>query len=163
MRAIRIAVLAAATMLSDPLRGQPSSDPMRFFEGRTEGTSRTKVMLRSPFSTRSVGEGRMQSNGTLHVIQQVKDEGKPVHQRWWKIRRDSKGRYSGTMSDAVGPVAVQEIGGRYRFTFKMKGDLTVEEWITPAADGKTARNTVAVRKFGMVVARSEGTFRRIDD
>ena len=66
------------------------------------------------------------------------------------------------MSEAQGPVSIREVGGRYRFDFKMKGNMSVEQWLTPAPDGKSARNQVSVRKFGVVVGRSEGTIRKVN-
>ena len=65
------------------------------------------------------------------------------------------------MSEAVGPVYVDEINDDYRFKFKMKGNLAVEQWVTPLADGKSARTKMTVRKMGMRVATSEGTIRKI--
>jgi hypothetical protein len=65
------------------------------------------------------------------------------------------------MSDAVGPVQVEEIGDRFRFKFKMKGNLAIEQWVTPMADGRSAETRTTVRKMGMRVASSEGTIRKI--
>jgi len=56
---------------------------------------------------------------------------------------------------------VDEVDGRYRFKFKMKGDLFVEQWLTPAPDGNSAQSKLTVRKFGMKVASSTGYVRRI--
>jgi hypothetical protein len=65
------------------------------------------------------------------------------------------------MTEAKGPVTVSEIKGRYRFRFKMKGSLSVEQWITPLAGGTTARTESTVRKLGMKVASSRGLIRKI--
>ena len=65
------------------------------------------------------------------------------------------------MSDAVGPVTVDEIGGKYRFRFKAKGNVTVEQWLMPQPGGRSALSKTSIRKFGMVVGRSEGTIRKL--
>lgn len=65
------------------------------------------------------------------------------------------------MSEAVGPVQVQQIGGKFLFRFKMKGKLAIEQWLTPLPGGKAASSKVTVKKLGMRVASSEGTIRKL--
>jgi hypothetical protein len=65
------------------------------------------------------------------------------------------------MTDAVGPVTVDEVNGSYRFRFRMKGNLAVEQWLLPAPDGNSAQSKLTVRKYGMKVASSVGTVRRV--
>jgi hypothetical protein len=77
------------------------------------------------------------------------------------MRQIATGRYSGTMTEATGPVTIDEVGGRYRFRFKMKGNLSVEQWLAPLAGGKSARNSMTVRKLGMTVATGDGLIRKI--
>jgi hypothetical protein len=134
---------------------------MRLFQGRTESVSTVKVVTKKPFSSRSVGRGQIRGDGTLELVQRVEEDGKPARIRRWLIRRAGPGRFAGTMSEATGPVTVEQIGGGYRFRFKMKGNFAVEQWLTPAAGGRSATNTVIVRKFGVKVGSSEGTVRKI--
>jgi hypothetical protein len=65
------------------------------------------------------------------------------------------------MSEATGPVAIDQIGARYRFRFKMKGHLSVEQWLAPLPGGKSANNSMTVRKFGVAVGNGEGTIRKV--
>ena len=65
------------------------------------------------------------------------------------------------MSEARGPVTAQEVNGRYRFRFKMKGNIAIEQWLTPLPGGRSAASRVTIRKFGMTVGRSDGTIRKI--
>jgi hypothetical protein len=147
---------------ASPNRAQsPKADALHFFEGRTETAGTVKAIMRKPYRTRSLGRGRMDPDGTLILIQRVEDEGKPPRERRWRIRQTAAGHYSGTMSEASGPIAIDEVGGRYRFRFKMKGNLSVEQWIAPLPGGVSARNLMTVRKFGMVVATGDGTIRRL--
>ena len=123
--------------------------------------STVKVVMSKPYRSRTLGNGQLLPDGSLSLVQQVQDEGKPAASRRWKIRKIDEDSFSGTMSDAIGPVNVEEIDGRYRFKFKMKGNLAVEQWVTPLADGRTAKSSASVRKFGMRVATSEGFIRRL--
>lgn len=162
MRALRVVSLAA---LSSFLVVAPANagllEPMRFFEGRTETVGTIKIILKKPYRTRSVGRGSIGPDGSLLLVQQVEDEGKPPRERRWRIRQTGRGRFAGTMSEAIGPVAIDEVGGSYRFMFKMKGNLAVEQWLVPLPGGTSARNSVKIRKYGMIVGTSDGTIRKI--
>ena len=161
-RVILPASLLATAAFPVSARAAPSSDPMQFFEGRTESVSTIKVVLKKPYRSRSIGRGTIRADGSLDLVQRVEEQGKPPRERRWHIRKVGPGRYSGTMSEAQGPITIREVGGRYRFDYKMKGNMSVEQWLTPATDGKSARNQVSVRKFGVVVGRSEGTIRKVE-
>lgn len=141
--------------------GGTSDEALRFFEGRTESVSIIKVVMKKPYESRTTGNGRILPDGSLALVQEVREEDKPVAKRHWKIREVSEGKFAGTMSDAVGPVTVDEIDGTYRFQFRMKGHLAVDQWVRPLPGGKTAQTQMTVRKLGMQVASSQGIIRRI--
>ena len=155
------AVLAAAALLSAPAAAAPAGSPMQFFEGRTEGTGTIRIMLGKPYRTRSIGHGRLEPDGTLLFVQRVVDEGQPPRERRWKIRQTGPRHFSGTMSEAVGPVKIEEVGGRFRFRFKMKGNVSIEQWLVPLAGGKAASNTVTIRKFGVKVGTANETITKV--
>ena len=155
------ALLMSLAVPVAPAAAQGNVEPLRFFEGRTELLSQVKVMMKKPYRSQTVGRGQILPDGSLSLVQQVHDHGKPASQRRWLIREVSPGRYTGTMSDAVGPVQIQQVGGRFLFKFKMKGKLAVEQWITPLPGGKSARSNLTVRKLGMRVATAEGTIRKL--
>jgi hypothetical protein len=163
MNALQILLpAAAASLLCIPAPAAAENPhPLRFFEGRTEGLGTIRLMLKKPFRTRSVGKGRFERDGSLLLVQRVEDEGRPPHERRWKIRQVGPSRFTGTMSEATGPVIIDEIGGRYRFRFKMKGNLTVEQWLAPIAGGLSVRNRITIRKFGMTVGSGEGIIRKV--
>lgn len=163
MHALRRSMItaAAAALLAAPAAARPPIHPLRFFEGITEGIGTIKLWLRKPYRTRSLGRGRIEPDGTLTLVQRVEDDGKPARERRWRIRQAGPHRFTGTMSEAVGPVSVDEVGGRYRFRFKMKGNLSVEQWMDPLPGGMAARNTTIVRKLGMTVGTSDGTIRKL--
>ena len=151
------AVAASAGSLSAEDPGQS----LRFFEGRTEMISVVKVIMRKPYRSRTTGRGEILPDGSLALVQLVEEDGKPARQRYWKIRQIDAVRFAGTMSEAVGLVRIQRFGGQFRFNFKLKGNLAVEQWIVPAPGGRSARTTMTARKFGMRVASSEGTIRKL--
>jgi len=138
-----------------------AKDPMLFFAGRTEGDGTMTVTMRKGYRSQTHGHGRIEADGSLFLAQQVEEEGKPPRQRIWRIRRLAEGRYTGTMSEAEGPVAIEAIDGRYRFRFGMKGGLSVEQWLIPIGDGSAVQSRLTARKFGITVARGDGIIRKI--
>ena len=158
-RLLPLAALLLAAPVSAP--AQQQIDPFEFFEGRTENNSIVKVMLKKSYRSRAIGNGRIEKDGSLTLVQRVEDEGKPPKERRWRVRKAGPGRYTATMNEAVGPVTIQKVGNRYRFSFKMKGNLAVEQWLTPLSGGKSAKNSVKVRKLGMTVATTEGVIRKV--
>lgn len=161
IRLIGGSVIVAASLLPASAVADNSRAPLQFFSGKTEMVSTVKVIMQKPFRSRTVGTGKILGDGTLALAQQVIDEGKSARPRHWKIRQVRPGHYLGSMSEAVGPVVVDEVGSRYRFKFKMKGNLAVEQWMEPLPGGESARSNVTVRKLGMKVASSTGIIRKV--
>jgi uncharacterized protein DUF3833 len=160
---LRLALIAPLVLLASTSAAaiSGSADPLRFFVGRTEGSGRVSVMFHRAYGTHSTGIGRIEPDGSLLLVQQIFDEGKPPHERRWRIHQAGPGRYLGAMSEAVGPVTIDKVGERYRFRFGMGGHLSVEQWLTPLTGGRLAASSSSVRKFGMTVATIKGTLRRV--
>ena len=165
MHPLRASLVAAATasILSSPATAAAAEPikPLRFFEGRTEGSGTIKLFMKKPYRSRSIGRGVIEPDGSLVLVQRVEDDGKPPRVRRWLIRQTGPGHYSGTMSEAAGPVTIDEVGGNYRFRFTMKGHFAVEQWLFPLPGGMAARNSMKVRRFGMTVGTSDGTIRKL--
>jgi hypothetical protein len=160
----RLALVAPVFLLASASAAMSMSmpvDPLRFFVGRTESVGRVKVMFQKNYATHSTGVGRIEPDGSLILVQQVFDDGKPPHERRWRIRQIAPGRYTGSMTEAVGPVTIDKVGNGYRFRFAIGGRLSVEQLMAPLPGGRIASSRVKVRKFGMVVATTDGTVRKI--
>ena len=160
-RVIGPAALAASLLIPASAVADRLSSPFSFFDGVTETVGTLKVIMHRPAATRSVGHGEIQPDGSLVLVQRVEDQGKPPHMRRWLIRQVAPGHFAGTMSEATGPVTIDQVGSRYRFRFAMKGGLSVEQWLTPMADGRSAKSDTTVHRFGITVASAEGIVRKI--
>lgn len=162
MNAFHLALAAPALLLAAPLASaEPPADPLRFFEGRTISEGTVKVMFHKPYTTRSTGTGRIEQDGSLTLIQSVQDDGKPAHERRWHVRQTGPDKYTATMTEALGAVAIDRVGDSYRFRFKMKGNLRAEQLLSPLPGGRSAKSSLKVRKLGVVVATTSGTVRKI--
>jgi len=157
----RFALAAPLLVIASPVASAEQIDPLKFFEGRTETQGTVKVMFHKPYRTRSIGNGRIEKDGSLTLVQKVMDEGKKPHERRWRVWRKGPDRFTATMSEAVGPVTIDKVGDRYRFRFKMKGNLQAEQILTPLPGGRSVRNIVKVRRLGVTVGSSEGTIRKL--
>ena len=129
--ALAVAAVLAVAWPASLGAADKQSGPLGFFEGRTESISTVKVILKRAFKSRSMGRGKILPDGTLDLVQRVEDEGAPPRERRWKIRQTAPGRFTGTMSEAVGPVVIEETPKGFLFRFKMKDNLAVEQWLFP--------------------------------
>ena len=136
-------------------------DPVAFFSGSTEGNGSLKQVFSSAQTTHVTGVGKMQADGYLVIDQIVKIEGETMKNRQWRLHETKPGSFSGTLSDAKGPVAAVVSGNQLRIRYKMPDGLSVSQVLTIAQDGKSARNAMKIRKFGIVVATLDETIRRI--
>ena len=162
MHALRLALAAPVLFLAAPVASaEQPIDPLRFFEGRTVVDGVVKVMFHKPYKTHSVGKGEIERDGSLTLVQEVIDEGKPPHERRWRVRSTGRDTFSAMMSEAVGPVAIERTGDDYVFRYKMKGKLSVEQILSPLPDGRSARNIGKVKHMGVVVAKMTGTIRKV--
>jgi hypothetical protein len=157
-----LAAVAASLAFALPASAAKIDDPLKFFEGKTESIGTVRLAMKKPFRSRAIGHGEIKADGTLDLVQRVHDEGEQPRERRWRMRQTGPGRYAGTMSEAKGPVIVEEVGGRFRFRFRMDGSIAVEQWLTPMPDGKSARSVVTVRKYGVRVGGSDAMIRKLD-
>ena len=151
-------LLAAATPLAAPRR----FDALRFFTGATEGRGRLKIALRRARAVSVHGNGRLAPDGAVVLDQRVEQAGQAPTRRRWRIREDRPGHYTGTLTDATGPVIGEARGDRLHLYYRAKHGVRIDQWLTLSPDGRSARNHLAARKLGVVVARLDETIRKTD-
>ncbi|HEY0324671.1 MAG TPA: DUF3833 family protein [Allosphingosinicella sp.] len=145
-------------------QAQPQPSALeRFFAGRTEGSGSVRIIMSGTSAVRTQGRGRILSDGSLHLDHVVNQEGEPERRRTWQMRRSGPGRYTGTISDARGPVAGEVSGNRLHITYRTREGYSVDQWITFNADGRTASNQMTFRRMGIRVATLQETIRRVGD
>jgi hypothetical protein len=145
------------------LQALPAGAPEQFFVGRTEGQGIVQVLLSGPHGVRDHARGHMDRSGALVIDQVVEEEGKPARRRTWRLVRGPANRFTGTISDARGPVTGEVAGNVLHLSYRStEGGVWVEQWITIHPGGRSARNRMAFSRFGINVATLEGTIRRVD-
>ena len=128
-------------------------DPVAFFEGRTRGTGMLRVVLKAPQAVRVESVGSIAEDGTLVLRQQIDVEREKPRQRVWRLKRTGPASYSGTLSDARGPVTVSAERGTIRIRYRSIDGLSVQQWLTPTAAGMAVDNRMTFSKLGLTVAR----------
>lgn len=159
LRAAFLATALAAVPAS--AADKPKLDMVSFFSGKTHAENVLKIALKRPAKliVDSVGS---KSGGDFVLIDTVREEGKPVRTRKWVMKPAGANRFTGVLSDAVGPVDVTVSGNQATIRYMMKGGLKVDQRMELQADGRTLRNHVVVKRFGLKFARVDGTIRKLD-
>lgn len=139
-----------------------AASPEQFFVGRTEGQGTAHVILSGRHQVRHRGYGRIARDGALVIDQVVEEEGKAPRRRSWRLVRAGPNRFTGTISDARGPVTGEVRGNVLHIRYRSAEGPTVEQWITVQPGGRTASNRMTFHRFGIQVATMEETIRRVD-
>ena len=136
-------------------------DPVEFFRGRTQGIGTLKAALQKSKTIRVDSVGKKQKDGALLLTQTIHEPGKPPRTRTWRMRRDGPNRYSGTLSDAKGPVRVTVEPGAIRIRYRDKDNLDFDQRLTPAGPRQVS-NRMTIKRFGIRVATFDEVIRKLD-
>ena len=153
-------LLAGCTEVRLPAAGAGSLDPIAFFMGHTHGDGRFHQVLSGARAVQVDSAGQRQPDGSLLLTQRIAEEGKAPRTRQWVMKPAGLGRYTGTLTDAVGPVDVVVSGARAEVRYSMKKGLKVTQELALQPDGMTILNHLEVHKLGMRVAWLDETIRK---
>ena len=153
-----LAGCVAAPPLASLESATPVFSPEHFFAGRTDGTGSLRIAFAGRNALRVEGHGRVEPDGTLVIDQRIEQDGKRPAIRQWRMRSDRPGHWTGTLTDADGPVSADAQGNCFHIRYRMKsGGLSVEQWLYLQPDARTVRNRMTLRKWGVPVAGLEET------
>ena len=159
---MRLLAAGLLSMAASWAGAQPTLDMTEFFSGRTHAENVLKITMQKPKKLVVDSVGR-KDGATFILMDTVHEEGKPVRQRKWVMRPAGANRYTGTLSDAVGPVDVVISGDTATIRYIMKdGHLKVEQRLQLRPDGKTMTNQTVAKKLGIKFASVDGTIRKLD-
>jgi len=164
---VRGCALAGALALSgcatsDRLAAAPDArfDPASWFTGRSHGDGTLHKLFSSPVRTSVDSIGRSDGAGGLVLDQTIRERDKPVRTRQWVMRPAGPNHFTGTLTEATGPVDVTISGPRATIRYAMKGGLHVDQELALQADGTTLLNRLTVTKLGLEVAHLDETIRK---
>lgn len=150
---VAAALAAGAIVLpAETLAAGEAFDPVTFFTGATHGEGKLKQALKREKRVTVESVGRADKDGLLLLDQKVAIEGEPLRLRYWRLREAGPGRYTGTISDAIGPVEALTMGRTMRIRYTSKDGVKVETWLTALPDARTVQNKTSFIKWGLTVA-----------
>lgn len=161
---MRCATLILLIAFAVPASASPDGklDMMGFFTGKTHGDNVMKIAFHHPHKLVVDSIGGRNKEGEFVLIDNVQEEGKPARKRTWVMHSVSPDHFTGSLSDAEGPVDVTISGNSATIRYVMKeGGLKIEELLQLQRDG-TLANHVTAKKFGMKFAQADGTIRKLD-
>ena len=152
-------LLLSASGVADP---DPKLDMTGFFTGRTHADNIIKIALHGPHKLIVDSIGGRNKEGEFILIDTVQEEGKPVRKRTWAMHLVGPDHFTGTLSDAVGPVEVVVRGDSATISYVMKdGHLNITQQLQLQPNGTLANHVVA-KKFGLKFADVDGTIRKLE-
>ena len=161
---IAAALLLAGCSSDAPLPPQadtPRFDPIAFFDGRSVGTGTLDVILKSAVPIRVESTGRRQKDGLI-LDQRIREGSKPPRSRRWVLRPAGANRWTGSLTDAEGPVTATANGNSLRIDYVMRNGLEVDQLLRLRGGGRSAANRMTIRKWGVPVASVNETIRTLD-
>jgi hypothetical protein len=153
-------ILVAAVALG--AAAAPALDLTAFFTGRSHAENVLKIVFKSPAPLIVDSVGGKGDRGDFVLIDTIHEGDKPVRTRKWIMKTVGLGHYTGSLSDAVGPVDVTLNARTATITYTMKGGMKVVQTLELQGDGRTLANHVTVKKFGMKFASVDGEIRKLD-
>jgi hypothetical protein len=137
-------------------------DLTEFFTGRTHADNQLKIVFHR--TTRLTVDSVGKAEGSNFVLTDtVHEEGKPVRTRKWVMHPAGPNHFTGTLSDATGPVDLVVNGNSATVRYIMAdGHLSVVQQMRLQSDGRTLSNHVVAKKFGVTFAHVDGTIRKLD-
>ena len=156
------AAFATLALAGTAPAAEPKLDMLAFFAGRSHADNVIKIALSRPHKLIVDSIGGRNKEDQFVLIDTVQEEGKPVRKRTWVMHPDGPNHFTGSLSDANGPVDVTVNGNSATIRYVMKeGGLKVEQDLHLRPDG-TLSNHVIAKKFGLKFAEVDGTIRKLD-
>ena len=163
---MRLAAAATIVLLAGTASaaGQtPKLDLTAFFSGRSHADNVLKIVFHGPTKLIVDSIGGKGDRGDFVLIDTVHEGDKPERTRKWIMRADGPNHFTGSLSDAVGPVDIVVAGDTATIRYVMKdGRVNVVQQLQLRPDGRSLSNHVDARKFGLKFARVDGVVRKLD-
>ena len=162
MRLAGAAIALAIACASGAAESGPRLDMVDYFTGKTHADNVIKIALHGPHKLTVDSVGGRNKEGEFILIDIVQEEGKPTRKRTWAMRPVGANRFTGSLSDAAGPVDVVVSGNSATIRYTMReGNMKIEQRLELQPNG-TLSNRVMARKFGLKFATVQGTIRKLD-
>ncbi|MEP6689092.1 MAG: DUF3833 family protein, partial [Gemmatimonadales bacterium] len=135
-----------------------------FFAGRTQGKGTLELVTGRRQLLHVEGHGYTEVDGSFRLDQVVTFEDGAVEKRTWRLAKRDRGTYTGTLTDADGPVSAEVTGNRFHLRYLLrKPAVYMEQYLYVQPDGRTVLNLATITVLGIPVARLTEEITRVDD
>ncbi len=135
--------------------GRPDLQPTAFFAGATRSSGVLEDRGGAPTQRFHVhGTGASLPDGSFRLDQTIAFDGKPPETRTWLLRQTDAHHYTGTLTDASGPITGEAYGNLFHLRYPMRHPFAgeMEQWLYLQPDGRTLVNEATIRVLGIVAA-----------
>ena len=127
-----------------------SFDPVQFFTGESHGEATLRTLVDSShISVDSLGHAT--GNGGVILDQRIREGTKAPRTRRWVLRPAGENRWTGTLTDAEGPVTVVRTPERVLIDYETPSGQAFEQSLVRLPNGKVD-NLLTVHKWGIRLA-----------
>jgi len=158
---MKLAVIPLALATTAAAAAPQQLDMVEFFTGKAHADNVLKVAFKPPVKLIVDSVGGKGDRGDFVLIEKVKEGDKPERTRKWVMKPDGPNHFTGSLTDATGPVDIKVGGRRAIIRYTMTGGLHVTQQLDLQSDGSLS-NHIVVRKFGMKFGSVQGTIRKLD-
>lgn len=154
--AFAILMPGAASQASPPA----DADPLAMFVGASQGRGTLKLGFGPARAYTVDNRGTRDADGTVRLAQVVHMPGVADHPRDWVIRPAGGGRYTFTLSDAVGPGVAVVDGARITLRFAPRHGVRLTQVLERSPDGATLSNHGRITVLGLPIGHLDETISR---
>ena len=151
------APLLSGCLASQPPLGEgsptPAFDPAEFFVGRSSGRGELSIRARGTETVHVESVGTRLDDGAVRLVQTVRRGDADPYKRTWLLRREAPGRWTGTLTEAEGPVEATADGNELRIRYRTGTFTTVRQRLLLQPGGSVALNRLTVTVLGVPIAR----------
>ena len=128
-----------------------SFDPVQFFAGHTQGDATLRLVTGGRHHVSVDSHGTPDGHGGLVLDQTIREQGSKTRTRRWILHPEGANRWSGTLTDAAGHVAVERTPTDVAIRYRMKNGAHVEQHLQQPPSGAVL-NHMTVSRFGIRLA-----------
>jgi hypothetical protein len=158
---VKLAAALLLTGLAATAAGAEPLDMIAFFSGKTHADNVISIALHHPHKLIVDSIGGRNKEGEFVLIDTIQEEGKSTRKRVWVMHPAGPNHFTGSLSDASGPVDVAVSGDTATIRYTMKdGGLKIVQQLR--LQGGALANHAVARKFRLKFATVDGVIRKAD-
>ncbi len=159
---VLVLCISVVSVSSRANEGPLEFTPHNGFSGHSKGNGVIRLFLGKRRLFHVESHGYDQADGTFRLDQTVTFQGQPSQERTWILKTIRQNHYTGTLSDAAGPVTGLTNGSRLLLEYRVKGPLIMHQTLELMPDGKTIDNVGKITFLGIPVGHLHETITRKD-